>query len=85
MREQSTRGEPRWTSYFALHVTKETDVEPAESEIDESNIENYLQNENEKISNIIAQYLVELELTLARRWGCPKHVSSVKKETAQGY
>ena len=50
-----TGSEPLWTSYFASPVAEETEEDPAESGIDESNIENYLhnENENENISNII--------------------------------
>ena len=42
-------------SYFASPVAEETEEEPAESGINEPNIENYLhnENENENISDII--------------------------------
>ena len=45
--------EPLWTSYFVSPVAEEIEEKPAESGIDKSNIENYLHDENEDISDII--------------------------------
>jgi len=40
MRERIAGSKPLWMSFFALPVAEETQEEPAESGIDESNIEN---------------------------------------------
>ena len=40
MRERIAGSEPLWTSYFVSLVAEQTEEEPAESGIDESNIEN---------------------------------------------
>ena len=54
MRERIAVRRPLWTSYFASPVAEETKEEPAESGIDEStNIENYVLNECENISDVI--------------------------------
>ena len=53
MRERIAVRRPLWTSYFASPVAEETEEEPSESGIDESNIEHYLHNENENMSDII--------------------------------
>ena len=55
MREPIAGREPLWTSYFVSSVAEETEEEPAESGIEESNIEHYLhnENENENIDDII--------------------------------